>query len=76
MDINRKKFLPPLAVDTVFFHCVFANRCKTKGTVGAVCVFFFSKLNLTNLEGKVGLPVDVSVVEPGLLHRIEGRTRY
>jgi hypothetical protein len=36
MDDNQKKFIPPLAIDTKFFHCVFVNPCKTKGAVGAV----------------------------------------
>ncbi len=35
MDDNQKKFIPPLAIDTKFFHCLFVNPCKTKGAVGA-----------------------------------------
>jgi hypothetical protein len=31
------KFIPQLAIDSEFFHCVFANPYKTKGAVKAVC---------------------------------------
>jgi hypothetical protein len=27
MDDDQKKFIPPLAIDTEFFHCLFANAC-------------------------------------------------
>jgi hypothetical protein len=51
---DKKKLTSQLAIDSEFFHCGFANPCKTKGAVGAVWCTLVR-------DGQLGASLPISV---------------